>query len=246
MIRGTGAPKFVIDPTGASPITILFDYIVVENELPSPDMIEFKSDYNGHREFLLLGKHLDFKCRMHLWKYELDPESGYTAKGKYLEMKNAEMQEGWFYRHREGEPYKSSIKLVFTVSGLTTDPVVGDTYSNNGITFEITAVDLTSHAGTITAKKINDVFLSPEDSGDLTKVTGDGDETIAYSEYTGNEVLFTLTDITEAYFDTVTFKDLLHITLKSKDYLGLQHSLYTPPSADDVFIDNPINTEDVL
>jgi hypothetical protein len=71
----------------------------------------------------------------------------------------------------ESENWNTSIK--FTVSGITVVPSVGDTYTNNGVTFKVTVANFDSinagGTGTSTA------------SGTLTRVSGTGDATIAFS-----------------------------------------------------------------
>lgn len=76
--------------------------------------------------------------------------------------------------------------FIFTVNGyyVTLFPVEGDRYSNNGSTFEVVGIietnDSTSKIATKRVSGAND----PLASGDLTRVTGVGDPTIAFSEWT--------------------------------------------------------------
>ena len=70
----------------------------------------------------------------------------------------------------------------FNVTGITNPPVVGDTYSNNGVTFTITYVYVTGQPaamkGTFTATGSG----APATSGNLTKVSSAiGDTTIAFA-----------------------------------------------------------------
>lgn len=72
--------------------------------------------------------------------------------------------------------------FIFTVSGISVEPAVGDTYSNNSSTFEIIAKDLTGGAGTLTGVRISGTN-NPAASGNLARVSGSGDNPIAFSAY---------------------------------------------------------------
>lgn len=67
--------------------------------------------------------------------------------------------------------------IQFTVSGVSSLPAVGSTYSNNGITFKITSVSITSGSGTINAGGTG----TSTTSGTLTKISGTGATTINFS-----------------------------------------------------------------
>lgn len=69
---------------------------------------------------------------------------------------------------------------VFTVSGVTTAPVAGDTYTNNGVTFTVVSTSIAAGSGTITGYSAG----TPAASGSLTRATGSGDATIAFSAVT--------------------------------------------------------------
>lgn len=73
------------------------------------------------------------------------------------------------------ENWNTSIQ--FTVSGVSSLPAVGSTYNNNGFTFKITSVNITSGSGTINAGGTGTSLAS----GTLTKMSGTGDATIAFS-----------------------------------------------------------------
>lgn len=71
---------------------------------------------------------------------------------------------------------------TFVVTGVSVDPEVGDTYTNNTVTYTITGVFLTGGNGTITATGSGD----PQTAGNLSRATGSGDATIAFSTFTLN------------------------------------------------------------
>lgn len=69
----------------------------------------------------------------------------------------------------------------FSVSGISTSPIVGNTYTNNAITFTITYLNLTGATGAITGTIIATGSGSPSSSGTLTRSSGTGDSTISFS-----------------------------------------------------------------
>jgi len=74
------------------------------------------------------------------------------------------------------ENWNTSIR--FTVSGVTVTPTAGATYTNNGITFTVTSASIAAGVGTINAGGSG----TSTGSGTLTKVSGTGDATIAFSD----------------------------------------------------------------
>lgn len=77
----------------------------------------------------------------------------------------------------------------FNVSGITHPPVVGNTYSNNGITFTITYVYVTGQPGSMIGTFTMTGSGVPATSGNLTKVSSlVGDTTIAFSSYSQQQV----------------------------------------------------------
>lgn len=73
----------------------------------------------------------------------------------------------------------SDTSFAFTVSGVTTRPAVGDTYTNNGHTYTVTVSLPTGlSSGTIS---MSGAGLAPTASGTLTRATGSGDATISFS-----------------------------------------------------------------
>lgn len=67
--------------------------------------------------------------------------------------------------------------IQFTVSLVTVAPTAGAIYSNNGIQFKVTSTSIASGSGTINAGGTGTSLAS----GVLTKVSGTGDATIAFS-----------------------------------------------------------------
>jgi len=67
--------------------------------------------------------------------------------------------------------------IQFTVSAVTVTPTAGATYTNNGITFTVTSASIAAGSGTINAGGSGTAAAA----GVLTKVTGTGDATIAFS-----------------------------------------------------------------
>lgn len=71
---------------------------------------------------------------------------------------------------------------TFQVTGIITPPAVGDTYTNNAVTFTIRYVRLTSGSGQIVATGSG----IPEDSGTLVRTSGSGDANITFLSYSAN------------------------------------------------------------
>lgn len=76
----------------------------------------------------------------------------------------------------------------FNVSGITTPPVVGNTYTNNGITFTITYVYVVGQPGSMAGTFTMTGSGVPLSSGTLTRATGTGDSTISFSSYVQQSV----------------------------------------------------------
>ncbi len=174
MLHGVGAPKFVYDPEGENEEEVLLDWVnILENE-PELRVLMHEGEIDGDRNFLWRGKHRRIEIMMHLFKYDLDPESGFTAKEKYEQIKQYEgSSKIAFYLHRDAPPYQTA------------------------------------------------------------------DSTPVY-------IPFILESVEEQWLDTLDFADTLLLVFRSTKFVNPKNNLKTPPSADDVFIDNPINTEDVL
>ena len=77
-----------------------------------------------------------------------------------------------------------SDSYAFTVTGITTTPAVGQTYTNNSVTFTITSTDVTSGAGTIVGVGSG----APLSSGTLMElIDGAGDSSITFSANTASD-----------------------------------------------------------
>ena len=88
----------------------------------------------------------------------------------------------------------------FSVSGVTTNPAVGDTYTNNGYTYTVWYA--TPNGGVESIFAYGSAGLTnPSTSGTLTRTAGSGDSTIAYSQwqFQGGETV----DQAWAYLDQV-------------------------------------------
>jgi len=114
MLFGIKAPKFIKDFDLPAEKTVNFDFCVVLEDNPVQDFIEHKSVINGHTEFINLGKHWVYTIRVHLFKYEENPDTGYTMRTKYTELKSIEGSEGILYRHRDGEPFRNNANELVT------------------------------------------------------------------------------------------------------------------------------------
>jgi hypothetical protein len=79
--------------------------------------------------------------------------------------------------------------FIFTVSGITIEPAVGDTYSNNASVFQIIKKTIVTGAGTLATARISGTN-NPNASGNLIQISGMGDATIAYSAYTTSVLLY--------------------------------------------------------
>jgi hypothetical protein len=82
----------------------------------------------------------------------------------------------------------SANTYVFNVSGITTPPVVGNTYTNNGITYTITYVYVVGQPGSMIGTFTMTGSNTPTTSGTLTVATGSGDSTISFSSYSQQSV----------------------------------------------------------
>ena len=91
----------------------------------------------------------------------------------------------WFYGY------------AFTVSGVTTAPTAGATYTNNSVTYTVKYSVITDGAGTVFTTGASD----PTASGTLVKASGTGDANITFSAFVTNEV-FKCVDGTTALTQT--------------------------------------------
>lgn len=100
MIFGSTAPKFVVDPQGASH-TVVLDYIVVTKDEPEQDILIHESIFTGHREIIIKGSYWVYECDLHLFKY-------WSPTTKYNTLKGYVGNEVSFYRHRNGDVLRDS------------------------------------------------------------------------------------------------------------------------------------------
>ena len=124
------------------------------------------------------------------WCHEADrrlTEAGGTPAGKELtniDFVGSKKNGNTGYFGVGGWTWNSYTKSVnpayrFQVSGVTS-LTVGAVYTNNGNTFTIMEVNVTEGTGNILCS-VSNLSPAPEDSGVLTKSTGNGDATITYS-----------------------------------------------------------------
>jgi len=110
--------------------------------------------------------------------------------------------------------------FVFTVSGITDAPIVGDIYENNSSGFQIIEVNLTGGAGTLACIRYSGTN-DPLASGNLGVVIGDGDAIIAFSSWLDNYFLSKGTWYFRLYFPAESKK----IALGSRNYF-LDHDSF--------------------
>lgn len=78
-------------------------------------------------------------------------------------------------------PALQANSYTFTVFSITTNPTVGATYTNNGITYTVAFVNTSGSAGSIAGTIIATGSGAPTTFGILTKASGTGDATINFS-----------------------------------------------------------------
>jgi len=85
----------------------------------------------------------------------------------------------------DGVKYSEEISgiFVFSVSSVSTSPVPGDIYSNNSSNFTIRDVKISGGIGSLVCIRSSGTN-NPSASGTLTRVSGSGDATIAFSAWT--------------------------------------------------------------
>jgi hypothetical protein len=91
----------------------------------------------------------------------------------------------WYYTGTGNGTVLTALRAnsyTFIVTGVTTAPLVGATYTNNGITYTVVTSYISSGSGTIVATGSG----SSETAGNLTKTGGTGDASIAFSAFTIN------------------------------------------------------------
>lgn len=78
----------------------------------------------------------------------------------------------------------SVIAYTFTVSGVTVSPVIGATYTHNGLTWTVSYVSITAGSGKVVCTVASGAPLA---SGTLTKTSGTGDATVTFSVSATND-----------------------------------------------------------
>lgn len=106
-------------------------------------------------------------------------------------------------------PSFTSGSYTFQVSGITTDPAVGDTYTNSGNTYTITYVRLSGSAGAHAGQIVATSTAAPATSGNLVRTGGSGDNPIAFSSFGTNTSITTAKDVCQfqnyLFMGNVTF-----------------------------------------
>lgn len=75
---------------------------------------------------------------------------------------------------------------TFQVSGITTAPSVGDTYTNNAVTFTITYVRVSGSVGAQAGQIVATASGAPSTSGTLIRTSGVGDGNITFTSFGAN------------------------------------------------------------
>lgn len=98
---------------------------------------------------------------------------------------------------------------TFQVSGITTPPAVGDTYTNNAVTFTIKYVRTSGSAGALAGQIVATGSGAPSTSGNLVRTSGSGDNPIAYISFGSNVNISTARDVCQyqnfLFMGNVTF-----------------------------------------
>lgn len=80
-------------------------------------------------------------------------------------------------------PSFTATSYTFQVSGITTAPSAGDTYTNNGNTYTVTYVRTSGTAGALAGQIVATATAAPSTSGTLVRTAGAGDANITFSSY---------------------------------------------------------------
>lgn len=83
-------------------------------------------------------------------------------------------------------PSFQSNAYTFQVSGITTNPSAGDTYTNNAITFTVKYVRTSGTAGALAGQIVATGSGAPTTSGTLVRTAGVGDANITFSQFGAN------------------------------------------------------------
>jgi hypothetical protein len=80
-------------------------------------------------------------------------------------------------------PSFTATSYTFQVSGITTAPAAGDTYTNNGNTYTITYVRVSGSAGAQAGQIVATATAAPATSGTLVRTAGSGDANITFTSF---------------------------------------------------------------
>lgn len=72
---------------------------------------------------------------------------------------------------------------TFTVTGITNNPAVGDTYTNNAVTFTVKYISTSGTAGALAGTIVATGAGSPSTSGTLVRSAGSGDANITFTQF---------------------------------------------------------------
>ncbi len=92
-------------------------------------------------------------------------------------------------------PSFQSNSYTFQVSGITTNPAIGATYTNSGITYTVRYVRTSGAATALAGQIVATGTSAPATSGILTNASGAGDATITYSSFGANVNISTAKDV---------------------------------------------------
>ena len=102
-----------------------------------------------------------------------------------------------------------SNSYTFQVSGITTNPAVGDTYTNNAITYTIKYVRTSGGAGVKAGQIVATGSGAPTTSGTLVRTAGAGDANITFASFGANVNISTAKTVAQfnnyLFFANVTF-----------------------------------------
>lgn len=106
-------------------------------------------------------------------------------------------------------PSFQSNSYTFQVSGITTNPSIGATYTNSGVTYTVRYVRTSGAATALAGQIVATGASAPATSGTLVNVTGTGDANISYSSFGANVNISTAKDVCQfqnyLFFLNVTF-----------------------------------------
>ena len=86
-------------------------------------------------------------------------------------------------------PSFTANSYTFQVSGITTAPAAGDTYTNNGNTYTLTYVRVSGAAGAQAGQIVATASAAPTTSGSLVRTAGSGDNPITFTSFVADITL---------------------------------------------------------